>query len=169
MFRLILKMKDMEIFIENLKNKYKNYFNELKIVNNYEDKETSEYIILRLNLYLREISITNGIVNKKRIYLKMNNFVLENIDIISYFDDKWHFVYISKIIDNIQKWDYFCKLVIVYIQNIEEYIGKEKTHDILFDIQEKSNDDELVNSKYINKKINIIMNNINNLSELNYF
>ena len=159
----------MEIFIENLKNKYKNYFNELKIVNNYEDKETSEYIILRLNLYLREISITNGIVNKKRIYLKMNNFVLENIDIISYFDDKWHFVYISKIIDNIQKWDYFCKLVIVYIQNIEEYIGKEKTHDILFDIQEKSNDDELVNSKYINKKINIIMNNINNLSELNYF
>ena len=61
MFRLILKMKDMEIFIKNLKNKYKNYFNELKIVNNYENKETSEYIILRLSLYLREISINKAL------------------------------------------------------------------------------------------------------------
>ena len=160
---------NMEIFIENLKEKYKNYFNEYKLLNNYDDKETSEYIIQRLDLYLKEISITEGIVNKKRIYLKMNKFVLDNINIISYFDDKWHFVYISKIIDNIQKWDYFCKLVILYIENIQKYIGNEKTHDILLDIEEQSNDDKLVNSEYINKKINIIINNINNLSILNYF
>ena len=98
----------------------------------------------------------------------MNKFVLDNINIISYFDDKWHlYTYLKLLI--IYRNGIICKLVILYIENIQKYIGNEKTHDILLDIEEQSNDDKLVNSEYINKKINIIINNINNLSILNYF
>ena len=99
----------------------------------------------------------------------MNDFILNNFEIVSEFDDNWHIVYLTKTINEIDRWYIFSKLVIKYIKKLEDYIGNEKTHDIILEIQEKSINNEFDNSDYIYKQITKIIDNINNLNNLYNF
>jgi hypothetical protein len=159
----------MNIYSEELKNNYHNLFNKLLELNKLKDKNTDVYVVQRLYLYINEINITDGMVNIKKIYLKMNDFILNNFEIVSEFDDNWHIVYLTKTINEIDRWYIFSKLVIKYIKKLEDYIGNEKTHDIILEIQEKSINNEFDNSDYIYKQITKIIDNINNLNNLYNF
>jgi hypothetical protein len=153
-------------YIVNIKCEYSEILSQIKNLEKCNfDKDTEIYVAGRISLFISEINITDGMVNKKKIMIKMNNFILENLRIVSEFNDTWHKTYITKIINVKHIWGIMGKILIKYVKYLKSHLGEANIDDILYDILDNINE---YNSKNDNHSDNDIYleNEINKLISL---
>ena len=117
------------------KNKWLNHWKDLTDLEKAKNKLTErKFLINRINLYINEINISKGRINRIRVISKLYNYIFDHFNIIKNFNNKFFHVMYYKIYSFYPMWQGSTYFRSKLENKIREYKGNAYLDDIIYDM-----------------------------------
>jgi hypothetical protein len=117
------------------KNKWLNHWKDLTDLEKAKNKLTErKFLINRINLYINEINISKGRINRIRVISKLYNCIFDHFNVIKNFNNEFFHVMYYKIYSFYPMWQGSIYFRSKLENKIREYKGNAYLDDIIYDM-----------------------------------